>query len=143
MQRWIWIAAAAALSAASGANSAWAATDLICSGHGSLGKSGSATGTTDYADQVRIHLDGAASTITLSDIMVPSPVLPYARKKSLWPLTGVVTGDDRIEADIQFDVIRRAHVAIDRVNGNLTITGYDSFTGICTPYDPAEVKKLF
>lgn len=125
-----------------------AATDLLCDGHGSMkaGVQGSSASTglvAAYAEQVRIHLDDASGTVTLPDIMVPRPMLPLGPKKAIWPVANLLKSDERIEGDVTFDLLHRAHFSIDRVNGNLTMTGYDSFTGLCAPYNPQDVKKLF
>ncbi|MEI9905094.1 MAG: hypothetical protein WDN06_14860 [Asticcacaulis sp.] len=133
------------------AGPAMAATDLMCDGHGALpgdAKTATAAGASgsvaaDYADRVKIHLDDATGTLTLPDIMVPGPVLPYGRKKSIWPVDHLQKSDDAIEGDVAFDLIHRVRLRIDRVTGNLSISGYDSFTGICAPYNPEDVKKLF
>lgn len=133
---------------------AMAATDLVCDGHGALtagnGKPAVALDpaapggvTADYADRVKLHLDEAAGTATLPLIMVPAPLLPYGHKKSIWPLAAMQKSEDAIEADITFDLLHRTHLHIDRVTGNLTVSGYDSFTGVCAPYNPDDIKKLF
>ena len=96
---------------------------------------------TEYADTVNVEIaDGDGR------IRVPRSMLPGWRSggdDGWWELRDLEITDDEITARFRINLFNNPRVRIDRLTGQLAISGRADFSGQCDAYDPETVQRRF
>lgn len=97
--------------------------------------------TVQFQDQVNVELEGAAGKIRL-----PRTMLPILRggKDGWFELRNLKTTETEITASAAVNFINSPKIRIDRTTGRISIDGkIGQYSGMCEPYDPANVQRKF
>lgn len=119
-----------------GATDAPDTLNLAC--EGDWYKGGSGTG--GFA-RMYVKIDGAGGVVQM-----PEPLsAPSRQKRDGWdPLQDVVVGETAITAKVRVNMLAHARIEIDRVHGEIDISGpVGVYAGSCKPYDPDVVRRAF
>jgi len=146
--------------AVAAANAAEAPLHLICQGvattlegstatavaQGSNSQWGTATvrqdGMVDHPEQLKLDFDGAGG----GQILFPMTMMPpiHGGKNGLFPLRNAVFSSGEIMARTTINVFNQPRIMIDRITGNVTLTGLKlAFHGHCIPFDPQTTPRAF
>lgn len=153
--RTILILASVVLPAAANAQS----LHLICAGGGaaskpqadrvySVGPYGESAGATvvtrrdsPFSDSVNVEISGQSGRIRLPRTMLP-PI--HGGSEGWFELTDLRVGEHVITASAKVNFMNRPKVRIDRLTGAISIDGkVGQFSGQCSAYDPAAVRRRF
>jgi hypothetical protein len=96
----------------------------------------------EHPEQLKLDFDGAGG----GEVLFPMTMMPpiHGGKNGALPLREVEFSEGGIIARTTINVFNKPRIVVDRVTGNVTVTGFKlAFQGHCVPYDPQTVQRAF